>query len=408
MRAPQPPPIKCSCPLMRDIHGLVVAKKNKYVHKKSDRAWRIEPHLPKDLAGDSCSDIGRTRLHGLGLITSPALGGLFREMLVCSSGEAWWSCLSDSVRSRCVLHDRLLLRVRSWLLWCYCSCLEGHRMSETFKRGSEQCSGPHCSMGQRSLRSYHILPLEKLTLGTCTCCGHRRPAVTAACQLARSSIDNRYTAHRLKEDLELVRRQNGDAVALASCIPRLHFPERFENYKAYLVKLERKWIESLRSRGWTPPLDADCPALLTQHNPHVASGPSDHVSTVNSAFEAAAAGVAKELAQLRPQGIDGSPYRSAGALLGSSSSSAAARVGGGTAGHVGHLGRVQTAALPKRVSSSDLPAVEPWYACKGRVLQEVRLLLLAGIRGSLFMCSSNGRIMSNYVQNSARLSGWLP
>lgn len=208
--------------------------------------------------------------------------------------------------------------------------------------------------------------------------------------------------------MELVRKQDGDALALASCISRLHFPERFENYKAYLVKLERKWIESLRSRGWTPPLDVDCPAMQTQHNPHAAPGPSDHVSTVNSAFEAAAAGVAKELAQLRPQGIDGSPNRSVGALLGSSSSSAALRVGAGTAGYVGHLGRVHTAAPPKRVSSSDLPAVEPWYACKGRVLQEVRLLSLAGIRVSLFMCSSNGLIVSTYVQNSGRLSGWLP
>eukprot|EP00892_Ulva_mutabilis_P004937 jgi/Ulvmu1/2815/UM142_0013.1 len=82
-----------ACALERAISKLVRTKRNKYVQKKSASAWRIEPHLPREIAGAASDAIGRTRLSGYGWIKTAITGGIFRELLVCSSGERWWSCI---------------------------------------------------------------------------------------------------------------------------------------------------------------------------------------------------------------------------------------------------------------------------------------------------------------------------
>ena len=87
--------------LERAISKLVRTKRNKYVQKKSASAWRIEPHLPREIAGAASDAIGRTRLSGYGWIKTAITGGIFRELLVCSSGERWWSCIPMDMLARC-------------------------------------------------------------------------------------------------------------------------------------------------------------------------------------------------------------------------------------------------------------------------------------------------------------------
>jgi hypothetical protein len=89
------------CPLEAAVEDLIERKKNKYVQRKSNTAWRLEPHLPRDIAGDVADAIGKTRLAGYGLLTSPVKGGIFREFLVCSTHERWWSCVDEGLRVLC-------------------------------------------------------------------------------------------------------------------------------------------------------------------------------------------------------------------------------------------------------------------------------------------------------------------
>lgn len=42
---------EADCELTTAIGDLIKCKRNKYVQKKSPQAWRIEPHLPRDIAG---------------------------------------------------------------------------------------------------------------------------------------------------------------------------------------------------------------------------------------------------------------------------------------------------------------------------------------------------------------------
>jgi hypothetical protein len=89
------------CPLEAAVEELIERRKNKYVQKKSNTAWRLEPHLPRDIAGDVADAIGKTRLAGYGLLTTPVKGGIFREFLVCSTHERWWSCVDNGLRMQC-------------------------------------------------------------------------------------------------------------------------------------------------------------------------------------------------------------------------------------------------------------------------------------------------------------------
>jgi hypothetical protein len=52
-------------------------------------------------AGDVAESIGRTRLAGLGLLTTGVRGGIFRELLVCSTQERWWSCVPEELVVQC-------------------------------------------------------------------------------------------------------------------------------------------------------------------------------------------------------------------------------------------------------------------------------------------------------------------
>ena len=89
------------CELEAAVAELVARRKNKYVQKKSSNAYRLEPHLPREVAGAGAEDIGRTRLAGYGLLTTAERGGIFRELLVCSTSERWWSCVPEDITVRC-------------------------------------------------------------------------------------------------------------------------------------------------------------------------------------------------------------------------------------------------------------------------------------------------------------------